>query len=196
MLGHIWKIDAGRSVPTILEASGIPLSSIGAIILGHAHLDHGGDLRRFPASVPVIVGPDSPVPAELADELDVPLSTLEEREVRYLTRDEAGWMDVGCFKGYDLWHDGSLFIMDAPGVSSFLLLSKAHIPDIHDSIRLVTSPPSSAHRPILPFTTSSAATPHTTLTSSGRIHLPSPSPSPNPSSPLPPPPSFPLNPNR
>lgn len=112
-----WKVDAGRGVENILPTSlEIPLDSINAIILGHRHFDHTGDIRAFPPSVSLIVGADTAPLPELAKKMDFPLKTLEEREVRYMNRDTDTWVDVGAYKGHDYCGDGSLYILDAPGV--------------------------------------------------------------------------------
>ena len=97
----------------------VPVESVKAIILGHCHLDHVGDLRTFPPSVDLVVGPDTVDLDELADEMDVPKETLKERKVRYMNRKKDRWRDVGTFKGHDYFGDGSLFILDAPGVSHY-----------------------------------------------------------------------------
>ena len=102
---------------TILPDSlGVPLSSIDAIILGHSHFDHSGNIAAFPTTVDLVVGPDSDPLDILAEKLDVPLKALEDRRVRYLNRATEKWVDVGAFKGLDYFGDGSLYLLDTPGV--------------------------------------------------------------------------------
>jgi glyoxylase-like metal-dependent hydrolase (beta-lactamase superfamily II) len=104
-------------VDTLLPDSlGIPLSSINAILLGHCHFDHSGNIAAFPPSVDLVVGPDSDPLDILAEKLDVPLKALQDRSVRYLDRATDKWVDVGAFKGLDYFGDGSLYLLDAPGV--------------------------------------------------------------------------------
>ncbi len=118
-----WNVDAGRGVAKILQSMNIPVESIQAVILGHNHVDHVGDLRTFPPSVDLVVGPDTVRLDELADAMDVTKETLEERTVRYMSREKDKWQDVGTFKGHNYFGDGSLFILDAPGVSNYLVYS-------------------------------------------------------------------------
>jgi len=55
---------------------------------------------------------------QLAEEMDVPLSVLESRIVRQLSRTEDKWVTVGSLKGIDYFGDGSLWVLDTPGVSN------------------------------------------------------------------------------
>ncbi|KAF8333138.1 beta-lactamase-like protein [Cantharellus anzutake] len=127
-----WTIDPGRGAAKILESMNIPVESIRAIILGHNHFDHVGDLRTFPPTADLIVGPGTTDLAGLANEMDVPLKTLEERTVKYLSRERDKWKDVGTFRGHDYFGDGSLFILDAPG----------HVPGhLAALVRTSSSPP-------------------------------------------------------
>ena len=63
-----------------------------------------------------MVGPDSEPLDILAETLDVPLKALQDRRVRYLDRTTDKWVDVGAFKGLDYFGDGSLYLLDTPGV--------------------------------------------------------------------------------
>jgi len=126
------KPDTGSGVAKILQSMNVPVESIQAIILGHNHVDHVGDLRTFPPSVDLVVGPDTVGLDELANAMDVPRQTLEERTVRYMSREKDKWQDIGTFKGHDYFGDGSLFILDAPG----------HVPGhICVLVRTSSSPP-------------------------------------------------------
>jgi glyoxylase-like metal-dependent hydrolase (beta-lactamase superfamily II) len=101
----------------VLINNRIQPDDISAILYGHTHLDHIGNVARFPKSTALILGPGSNVGEALCRELDVPDDTLEGREVRLLNRDTDQWHDVGCLKGYDFFGDGSLWLLDTPGVS-------------------------------------------------------------------------------
>lgn len=104
-------------MPEILKANGIPLDSISSFILGHAHWDHIGNLADLPPSVDMVVGPDSPMGEELATDMDVPIEAIQSRKVRQLSRSADQWEQVGTFRGFDYFGDGSFWILDVPGVS-------------------------------------------------------------------------------
>lgn len=107
---------APGGVARILERNGIPLASVSTVFFGHTHFDHIGNLAPFTARTSVVVGPGSLSGNELADELDVPSYVVKERSVRTLTHHGDLWKTVGCFKGVDYFGDGSLWILDTPGV--------------------------------------------------------------------------------
>ncbi|KAF8333137.1 beta-lactamase-like protein [Cantharellus anzutake] len=106
-----------EEIASILRNSlNISPSSIDAVILGHRHFDHIGDLGAFPVSVDLVLGPDSEKDlVKLADYLDLPLQVLQSRNIRHLERNKDEWKEIGAFKGHDYFGDGSLFILDAPG---------------------------------------------------------------------------------
>ena len=70
---------------------------------------------------------------QLAEEMDVPLSVLESRTVRQLSRTEDKWVTVGSLKGIDYFGDGSLWVLDTPGVSNTKSLLKTVGFDIDSS---------------------------------------------------------------
>lgn len=86
-------------------------------MVGHTHFDHIGDFASIP-SASLVLGPGfTPNNVELADELDIPLSELEKHNVRMLSRTEDRWSDIGGLNGFDYFGDGSLWLLDTPGVS-------------------------------------------------------------------------------
>lgn len=154
-----------------MESNNIPLESISTFVIGHAHFDHIGNLAHLPKSVRLVVGPNSPVGEQLADELDVAKEEVLEREVRVLGRETDKWENVGTFKGLDYFGDGSFWILDVPGVctSSSNLIAysfQASYRCCFISISLATSPVSYGLPQTLRCTTSWEATQHTLLTSS------------------------------
>lgn len=54
---------------------------------------------------------------QLAQEMDVPLSVLESHPIQQLNRTEDKWVTVGSLQGMDYFGDGSLWLLDTPGVS-------------------------------------------------------------------------------
>jgi glyoxylase-like metal-dependent hydrolase (beta-lactamase superfamily II) len=104
-------------VAETLKANGIALQTISHLILGHAHFDHIGNVADFPDSLPILVGPGSPIGEELATEIDVPIDVIKNRNVRELSHEKDKWQMVGTFQGYDYFGDGSFWLLDVPGVS-------------------------------------------------------------------------------
>lgn len=88
-------------VATTLERDSIRPSTISIVILGHTHFDHIGDFASIPLAS-LVLGPGfTPSNAELADELDIPISVLEEHTVRILSRTGDRWSVIGCLDGFD-----------------------------------------------------------------------------------------------
>ncbi|KAM5348945.1 hypothetical protein ACJ41O_008768 [Fusarium nematophilum] len=110
-------VEVRHYVSEILEAGGVPLDSIDAVIWSHTHLDHIGRPSLFPPSTDLIVGegtletfgrgyPDSPDSPFLARELAN--RTVTEISFANATR-------IGGLAAFDYFGDGSFYILDAPG---------------------------------------------------------------------------------
>lgn len=77
-----------------------------------------GDIGRFPKEVGVVLGLDSRDSLdELAVDLDVDQQLLEGRLVLTLNRDDFPWQNIGSFEGVNFFKDGSMFLLNSPGVS-------------------------------------------------------------------------------
>lgn len=116
MLSKLWKFQANVGVAEILKTNGVALESISGLVLGHAHIDHIGNLADFPKTVSMLVGPGSPVGDELAAEMDVPTEDIKSRKIHQLNRQNDRWQTIGTFQGYDYFGDGSFWVLDVPGV--------------------------------------------------------------------------------
>lgn len=116
MFGKYWDVQGNAGVADILKANNIPLDSISGLVLGHAHWDHIGNLADFPSTVSMLVGPESPLGDELAGEMDVPIEVVKSREVKQLNRESDKWQNIGTFRGFDYFGDGSFWALDVPGV--------------------------------------------------------------------------------
>lgn len=111
-------IDEIHDVSSTIQAHGINLSAIDAIIWSHAHIDHVGDPSAFPPSTKLVVGPgfreafmpgyptnpnsfilDSSFTGRTVEEID--LSTSE--------------LTIGGFRAVDFLGDGSFFLLHTPG---------------------------------------------------------------------------------
>ncbi|KAJ7794636.1 putative N-acyl homoserine lactonase AttM [Mycena olivaceomarginata] len=98
-----------------LEEHGVELSSISAAIWSHSHIDHTGDLSKFPSSVDLVVSKD------------MVLETYESRpSSTLLPSDFAGRklitidfndkpLMIGSFRAFDYFGDGSFYLLDVPG---------------------------------------------------------------------------------
>ncbi|KAL1723882.1 hypothetical protein EV715DRAFT_245460, partial [Schizophyllum commune] len=102
-------------IPDQLVKGNVDLKSIDTIIWSHAHMDHIGDTTRFPPSTDLVVGrgmqlklyPDHPESGLLEKD-------ISGRNVRELTY---GGLKIGDFDALDYFEDGSLYLLDAPGVT-------------------------------------------------------------------------------
>ena len=50
--------------------------------------------------------------------MDVPLSAIEGRRVDYMSREVGEWKTIGSLEGLDYFGDGSLHILETPGVGA------------------------------------------------------------------------------
>lgn len=119
MLAKNWVARANAGVAEILNVNNIPLDSISGLVIGHVHSDHIGNLADFPNTVSMLVGPESPLGDELAEEMDVPIDIITSRKVRQLNRESDKWQDIGTFRGFDYFGDGSFWVLDVPGVRQY-----------------------------------------------------------------------------
>lgn len=83
--------------------------------------DHIGDLSDFPPSTAVLLGPFSDRSKvedrnQLTKALQVPGETLSGRQISHLDA-SSRWQPCGSFRGVDHFGDGSLILLDTPGVS-------------------------------------------------------------------------------
>ncbi|KAL0062510.1 hypothetical protein AAF712_010644 [Marasmius tenuissimus] len=98
-----------------LTEGGVTLESIDTVIWSHTHLDHTGDMSKWPSSTKLVVGPGSDrrgyptFPDALL--LD---SDFAGREVEELAFTESK-LEIGGQPALDYLNDGSLYIIDMPG---------------------------------------------------------------------------------
>ncbi|KAJ7671566.1 hypothetical protein DFH06DRAFT_980155, partial [Mycena polygramma] len=103
-----------RDVVEQLADDGVDLDTL-TVQSSHAHIDHCGDMSKFPASTELVFG-GSTVTRTYAEN---PKSTLIEsdlagRKLVPINFDESQ-LEVGGFKAHDYFADGSLYILDVPG---------------------------------------------------------------------------------
>lgn len=96
---------------------------IDAIFVSHAHSDHFGDPTAFPGDVPIIYGPGTAAWVQSgAPNVQLPREYLQQHPILEVGTGALGngkrWQRIGPFdKGWDFFGDGSLWLIQAPGVS-------------------------------------------------------------------------------
>ncbi|OBT90447.1 hypothetical protein VE02_01222 [Pseudogymnoascus sp. 03VT05] len=117
------KIVVERDVIDILDDEGVKGADIEAVVFSHHHWDHIGDMSRFPSSTDVIVGPGFTkafIPGYPANpESPVKQTDYENHNLREIdfADPKNQIVNVGAFRGYDYFGDGSFYLLDAPGHS-------------------------------------------------------------------------------
>lgn len=86
--------------------------------------DHIGDIRDLPKQTILQFGPYTDTSKiedkqKLADSLFVDLKDVENRNVKHLSDGDVKWSQYGNLRGNDFFGDGSLILLDTPGVSLF-----------------------------------------------------------------------------
>ncbi|KAJ5603246.1 hypothetical protein N7537_006202 [Penicillium hordei] len=111
-------IEELQDVPSTIQAHGIDLSAINAVIWSHAHIDHVGDPSVFPPSTKLVVGPgfkESCMPGYPTNPNSFILESYFHgrtvHEVNLSTSD----VTIGGFQAVDFFGDGSFFLLHAPG---------------------------------------------------------------------------------
>lgn len=116
-----WALDVQQNVSEILQKNGVNVAGgeIEAVIWSHWHFDHTGDMTTFPSSTILITGsgvqdallPGYPTSQE-SNLLESDFSGREHREIDFA---KAPTTEIGKFKAYDYFKDGSFYLLNAPG---------------------------------------------------------------------------------
>lgn len=114
-----WKAEVKKDVRDILEEHGVSEQTIEAIVWSHWHWDHTGDPSRFGPGTALIVGPGFKAaftPAYPTNK-DSPIrdSDFEGRELREISFEQTKGLQIGNFKAFDYFGDGSFYLLDSPG---------------------------------------------------------------------------------
>lgn len=111
-------IDESHDVPDTLQAHGVELSGINAVIWSHSHIDHVGDPSVFPPTTELVVGPGlktSSLPGYPTNPDSFLLdSAFQGRSVRELNF-EGSVTAIGGFRALDYFGDGAFWLLEAPG---------------------------------------------------------------------------------
>jgi glyoxylase-like metal-dependent hydrolase (beta-lactamase superfamily II) len=116
-----WKCEVTKNVAEILQENGVDVAAgeIEAVVWSHWHFDHIGDVSTFPITTTLIGGagvqeallpgyPKNPDSALLE-------SDFAGREYKEIDFDKEPTVELGRFRGYDYFKDGSFYLLDAPG---------------------------------------------------------------------------------
>lgn len=114
-----WEINVKKSTISILAEQNIKPESIEAIVWSHWHWDHIGNPNTFPPSTKIIVGPgfkDELLPAYPTNpDSNVREIDFEGRELQELSFTEPQSLQIGPFRAFDYFGDGSFYLLDTPG---------------------------------------------------------------------------------
>ncbi|KEF54037.1 uncharacterized protein A1O9_09832 [Exophiala aquamarina CBS 119918] len=116
-----WKCEIKQNVAEILQENGVDVAGgeIEAVVWSHWHFDHTGDVSTFPSSTALVAGAgvrDTLLPGYPKNE-ESPLleSDFSGREYKEIDFGKESTVDIGNFKGYDYFSDGSFYLLNAPG---------------------------------------------------------------------------------
>lgn len=120
---HIDSLDSPANILNSDKSNfGVTSKEIEAVIWSHTHFDHTGDMKEFPASTDLVVGPGVKATAWPGYPTDPDALTLDSdaegrnvREINFNTRDNGELLMVAGFPAHDYFGDGSLYLLDAPG---------------------------------------------------------------------------------
>lgn len=114
-----YEISVQKSVREILEEGGVSCEgdAVEGVIWSHWHFDHTGNPSEFPSSTKLIVGPGFKqhlLPGYPSNPDSAILeSDYSGREL--FEADFTGGLQIGKFKAFDYFGDGSFFLLDTPG---------------------------------------------------------------------------------
>lgn len=113
-------LSVEKTMNEILREGGVDDQKVDGVIWSHWHWDHTGDISLFPGSTDLYVGPgfkEAFMPGYPGKEDSPMLETdFKDRTVHEVSFDSS--KQIGSFPYYDLFGDGSFYILDVPGVSS------------------------------------------------------------------------------
>ena len=110
-------LKIAKNVNEILKEGGVDDQKIDGVVWSHWHWDHTGDLSLFPESTDLYVGPgfkEAFMPG-YPSKKDSPMleNDFKGRKVHEISFDSNA--KIGPYQSYDLFADGSFYILDVPG---------------------------------------------------------------------------------
>ncbi|KAF8140832.1 hypothetical protein K438DRAFT_1995661 [Mycena galopus ATCC 62051] len=116
------QVEPYQDITVLLQNGGINLTSIDVVIWSHAHFDHVGDMSLFPNTTEIIIGPATNASIYPAD----PDASLQASDFAGHVVTKFNFANVTLvfsgMKVVDNFGDGSLYLLDTPGVNIMMLL--------------------------------------------------------------------------
>jgi glyoxylase-like metal-dependent hydrolase (beta-lactamase superfamily II) len=118
------QVSVEKDVASILHEGGVEPKEIAAVIFSHQHFDHTGDPSRLTEKTRIIVGPGYkrnffPGWPESRRSWETTSDLYHGREVVEISfsrdSDPSKVLDIGGFRAYDYFGDGSFYLLDTPG---------------------------------------------------------------------------------
>ncbi|KAJ7676699.1 beta-lactamase-like protein [Mycena polygramma] len=104
-----------RDITEQLLDKGIALDTISAVIWSHSHVDHIGDMSKFPASIELVFGGAMATETYPSNQQSTLLdSDFAGRKLVPINFDESK-LEIAGFGAHDFFGDGSLYVLDVPG---------------------------------------------------------------------------------
>ncbi|KAJ7151136.1 hypothetical protein C8R46DRAFT_1007946 [Mycena filopes] len=102
-------------VEQIKDAEGVKPEDVGAVIWSHSHVDHTGDMSKFPSTTELVFGKDTLTETYETNPRSTLLpSDLAGRKLVHLDFDTSTLV-IGGLRALDYFEDGSFYILDVPG---------------------------------------------------------------------------------
>ncbi|KAK0202309.1 beta-lactamase-like protein [Desarmillaria ectypa] len=116
----LWKsqgfgIAVDEDIFDKLQEGGVDPATINTVIWSHSHMDHTGDMSKFPGSTELVIGPGMDR-GTFPSTPDGPLldSDFSGRKVTELNLTDFV-VTIGDYEAFDYFSDGSLYILNSPG---------------------------------------------------------------------------------
>ncbi|KAJ7060084.1 hypothetical protein C8F01DRAFT_1254199 [Mycena amicta] len=126
-------LDEPKDITELLVDGGVDLTSIEAVIWSHAHIDHFGDMSKFPNSTGLVIGGATDTSVFPAN----PNATLQASDFagHNLTKIDftTSKLIIANMPAVDFFGDGSFYLLDTPGHVA------GHMTGL---VRVTASPPS------------------------------------------------------
>ncbi|KAJ7695491.1 hypothetical protein B0H17DRAFT_1158938 [Mycena rosella] len=109
-------MPVSKDIVEQLAEAGIEAESISTVIWSHSHVDHTGDMSKFPASTDLAVGKDTVMDTNDANpQSSVLASDVAGRKLVRLESETNSFLEIGGFKAHDFFGDGSFYTLEVPG---------------------------------------------------------------------------------
>ncbi|KIY67047.1 Metallo-hydrolase/oxidoreductase [Cylindrobasidium torrendii FP15055 ss-10] len=98
-----------------LPAKGVSLDSVKAVIWSHRHIDHIGDMSKFPSTTRLVVGEETELrPYPELEMSGITHGDIDGRDIQKIPF-SSGDLTIAGLRAFDYFSDGSLYILDTPG---------------------------------------------------------------------------------